>query len=191
MFATSDQAESLWPASLPGNATTSGTLRRIQTLLSSASLSAAARRPAANKERALASDSLPAECMVRMVSAHTTPLGKRSCSALMSVRLSGMATMTPSTEMPSIQSASRVPVSSGTLRMVPSARSIAIAGIELTRPAEDMYAAAEAAVCEVLFSSIVNGRIPGNRRPSAAKIAKPTTLAVMPIPKLQPIFRPM
>lgn len=191
VLAPSDHAESLCPARLPGKATTSGTLRRIHTLLSSASFHTAAKAPAAKSERALASDSAPAECMVRMVSAQTTPLGKRSCSALISVRFKGMATTTPSTEMPSIHRVSRSPSSSGMPRMVPSARSMAIAGIELTRPAEDMYAAAEAAVCAVLFSSMENGRMPGNTRPSAAKSAKPTTLAVIPMPKLQPILSPM
>ena len=81
-------------------------------------------------------------------------------------------------------------VSSGT-SMTCSRRSMVSAGMELTSPAEDMYAAAEAAVWDVLFSSMVNSSIEGKSLRTAEKIAKASTLAVMDIPKFQPILRPM
>ena len=190
MLSAKDHASAGWRRSVKGSPTDSGRLRKIQSLQSKMNLSTAARSPAATRERAWASDSRPAACMVRMVSAQTMPDGKRSCSALMRLRLRGMAATTPSTEMARSHAVSCRPVSSG-MSMTCSRRSMVSAGMELTRPAEDMYAAADAAVCEVLFSSMVNSAMRGNSLRSEAKIANASTLAVMDMPKFQPILRPM
>ncbi len=190
MFAVNDHAERGYPRSVPGTMIDSGRALKIQSLHSKRNFTAAAKRPVPTRARAFSMPSDPEACMALMVSAHCTPEGNFNCSALMRLRLSGMATTTPSTEIARSHAVRRSPVSSGMV-MVPSARSIVSAGMELTRPAEDMYAAAEAAVCEVLFSSIESGRIDGKTFETAEKIAKASTLEVMLMPKLQPILRPM
>ncbi len=78
-------------------------------------------------------------------------------------------------------------VSWGQVSTVPFSR--VRAGIGATRPAEEIAAAAEAAVWFRLFSSIPKGRKPKARlRP--AHIPKPRRAAVTDMFMPQPIFRP-
>ena len=87
------------------------------------------------------------------------PLGKGSCSTLMSWRLVGTARNTPRHEMTTIHGISqrqRVQKSCG--RTLGS--SIISAGMALTSPSPDINPAAEAADCMALFSRIVKS---GNR----------------------------
>ncbi|MNS48890.1 hypothetical protein D3C72_814760 [compost metagenome] len=110
------------------------------------------------------------------------PEGKGSWSMLIIWRLSGMATITPRKEMAPIQTASSTLPS-----LVPlSSRS---AGIALTRPAELMVPAAEAADCMALFSRSVKWP-PGRIFSKILKMAKARMPDVMVTPKPQPVSRP-
>ncbi len=94
--------------------------------------------------------SAPEECIDFKVSAVAMPDGKGSWSMLMSCRLSGTAMKTPSTDT----AASQAIISHHSSNR-PVVRYNA--GMADTRPAEDMYPAALAALAIVLFSRIENG----------------------------------
>jgi len=175
----SDHAPRLFPESVKGRPSRAGS-RSQPTRRSRSAAKAAATRPAPNSHRP-AAEPWPS-CIERIVCAVATDWGKASCSRLISWRLMGIAANTPSAAITANQAniarpPGRTPVRSKS------------AGSAAMFPPPVIHAAADATDATALFSSAENGLRTRPRAPNNRKAANASTVAVMVMPRLQPVLR--